>query len=156
MNARGDLAVSVRLQGAGVNSSNNLALYLIGSQGDMHPVARTGDRFEYRPGVVSVITRLPGSLANSPPPSMNDLGQVMFGAEFENGLQGLYVVTIPAPVCYPNCDGSTAAPILNVLDFVCFQTRFAASDPYADCDQSGALNVNDFVCFQVQFAAGCP
>jgi hypothetical protein len=46
--------------------------------------------------------------------------------------------------CYPNCDGSTAAPSLNVADFVCFQNRFAAGHPYANCDRSTAaptLNV---------------
>jgi hypothetical protein len=62
------------------------------------------------------------------------------------------------PACYPNCDGSTAAPILNINDFVCFQQRFAAGDSYANCDSSTAppvLNINDFVCFQQQFAAGC-
>jgi hypothetical protein len=61
--------------------------------------------------------------------------------------------------CYANCDGSTAAPILNVNDFVCFQSRFAAGDPWANCDGSTlppVLNVNDFVCFQSRFAAGCP
>jgi hypothetical protein len=61
--------------------------------------------------------------------------------------------------CYANCDESTAAPILNVNDFVCFQQRFAAGDSYANCDNSTAppiLNVNDFVCFQQSFAAGCP
>jgi agmatine/peptidylarginine deiminase len=58
--------------------------------------------------------------------------------------------------CYANCDDSTGSPLLNVNDFVCFQSRFAAADPYADCDHSSTLNVNDFVCFQSQFAAGCP
>jgi hypothetical protein len=58
--------------------------------------------------------------------------------------------------CYGNCDGSTAPPVLNVGDFVCFQSRFAAADPYADCDHSATLNVADFVCFQQRFAAGCP
>ena len=60
--------------------------------------------------------------------------------------------------CYPNCDGSTAAPVLNVNDFICFQSRFAAGDSYANCDGSTippVLNVNDFVCFQTRFAAGC-
>jgi hypothetical protein len=64
----------------------------------------------------------------------------------------------PAP-CYANCDGSTTEPILNVNDFICFQTKFAAQDPAANCDGSTAepvLNVNDFICFQTQFAAGCP
>ena len=58
--------------------------------------------------------------------------------------------------CTANCDGSTIAPLLNVNDFICFQSRFAAADPYADCDHNAALNVNDFICFQATFAAGCP
>lgn len=65
----------------------------------------------------------------------------------------------PPPACYANCDGSTAAPALNVNDFTCFQNRFAAGDPRANCDQSTTapvLNVNDFVCFLNAFSAGCP
>jgi hypothetical protein len=61
--------------------------------------------------------------------------------------------------CYANCDGSTAPPVLNVNDFICFQGRFAAGDPAANCDGSTAqpvLNVNDFICFQAAYAAGCP
>ncbi len=61
-------------------------------------------------------------------------------------------------VCYPNCDGSTSAPILNVLDFGCFLNKFAAGDTYANCDASTTtpvLNVLDFGCFLNKFAAGC-
>ena len=67
-----------------------------------------------------------------------------------------------APVtaaCYPNCDASTASPILNVADFTCFLTKYAAGDPYANCDASTAaptLNVADFTCFLTKYAAGCP
>jgi hypothetical protein len=64
----------------------------------------------------------------------------------------------PTP-CYPNCDQSTVAPILNVGDFTCFLQRFAAADPYANCDNSTVppvLNVGDFTCFLQRFAAGCP
>jgi hypothetical protein len=60
--------------------------------------------------------------------------------------------------CYPNCDGSTAAPVLNVNDFLCFMSEFAAGDSYANCDSSTPppeLNVNDFLCFTQQFAGGC-
>ena len=68
------------------------------------------------------------------------------------------VAALLTVACYANCDGSTVAPILNVNDFVCFQTRFAAANPYANCDGSTVppvLNVNDFICFQTRFAAGC-
>jgi hypothetical protein len=65
-------------------------------------------------------------------------------------------VTIGA--CYPNCDSSTVAPILNVNDFTCFLNKFSAADPYANCDGSTTppvLNVNDFTCFLNRFVAGC-
>jgi hypothetical protein len=61
--------------------------------------------------------------------------------------------------CYANCDGSTAPPMLNAVDFMCFLNHFAAGDAYANCDASTAppiLNANDFGCFLNRFAAGCP
>jgi acid phosphatase len=64
-----------------------------------------------------------------------------------------------APLCYANCDGSAAAPVLNANDFQCFLNAFANSDSYANCDGSTAdpvLNGNDFQCFLNQFAYGCP
>jgi hypothetical protein len=76
------------------------------------------------------------------------------------GATGPYVLNIGnVNACYANCDGSTAAPVLNVSDFICFQQRFAAGDPWANCDGSTAppvLNVSDYICFQQAFAAGCP
>jgi hypothetical protein len=63
------------------------------------------------------------------------------------------------PSCYANCDGSTVAPALTVLDFACFVNRFTEGDLYANCDGSLAspsLNVLDFNCFLNAFAAGCP
>jgi hypothetical protein len=60
--------------------------------------------------------------------------------------------------CYPNCDGSTIDPILNVGDFACFLNAFANGDSYANCDGSTiapVLNVGDFSCFLNAFAAGC-
>ncbi|MFN0132640.1 MAG: GC-type dockerin domain-anchored protein [Phycisphaerales bacterium] len=60
--------------------------------------------------------------------------------------------------CYANCDGSTAAPTLNIADFICFQNQFAAAHPSANCDASTTpptLNVADFICFLNHFGAGC-
>ncbi len=60
--------------------------------------------------------------------------------------------------CYANCDASTTAPVLNVLDFTCFLNHFAAGDAIANCDASTTppvLNVLDFTCFLNAFAAGC-
>jgi hypothetical protein len=61
--------------------------------------------------------------------------------------------------CYANCDGSTAAPVLNVLDFNCFINRYTAGEAYANCDGSTTapvLNVLDFNCFINRYTEGCP
>ncbi len=34
--------------------------------------------------------------------------------------------TTPPALCYPNCDNSSAPPILNSLDFGCFLSKFAS------------------------------
>ncbi|MEX2219717.1 MAG: hypothetical protein WD749_13270, partial [Phycisphaerales bacterium] len=55
--------------------------------------------------------------------------------------------TVGAPAtCYANCDNSTQPPVLNVADFGCFLTRYAAGESYANCDastQPPVLNVAD-------------
>ena len=75
-----------------------------------------------------------------------------------NGQTGVNFYLFGTPGCYPNCDGSTTAPVLTVNDFTCFLNRFAAGSAYANCDGSTTapvLNVNDFVCFINRFGAGC-
>lgn len=62
------------------------------------------------------------------------------------------------PVCYANCDGSTASPVLTINDFQCFLNRYARGDLSANCDASTiapVLNINDFQCFLNKFAGGC-
>jgi hypothetical protein len=76
-----------------------------------------------------------------------------------NGQSGVNFVLRGRPACDANCDGSTTAPILNIADFLCFQSNFAAGNPAANCDHSTTapiLNIADFLCFQSAFAAGCP
>jgi hypothetical protein len=71
---------------------------------------------------------------------------------------GVLVESTTPPPCYANCDGSTTAPVLNVLDFNCFINRFSAGDSYANCDGSTTepvLNVLDFNCFINRFSEGC-
>jgi len=68
-------------------------------------------------------------------------------------------VTVCAPPCYANCDGSTASPILTANDFGCFLNEFVMGTAYANCDGSTAspvLTANDFQCFINAFVSGCP
>jgi hypothetical protein len=87
----------------------------------------------------------------------SDAGDMIAGGLTMAG--GYWVTLHTAPPCYANCDQSTIAPALNVLDFNCFLNRFASNDPYANCDGSTippVLNVLDFNCFLNSFASGCP
>ncbi|MFN0132516.1 MAG: GC-type dockerin domain-anchored protein [Phycisphaerales bacterium] len=82
-------------------------------------------------------------------------GLVIAGTGVINNLGPSYRVELPCPA---NCDGSTAPPVLNVTDFICFLNKYAAGNSSANCDASTTpptLNIADFVCFQTQFAAGC-
>jgi probable HAF family extracellular repeat protein len=85
-------------------------------------------------------------------------GLVIAGNGLYQGLYRPFVAYLGQAPCYANCDGSTAAPVLNVADFTCFLQRFAAGSPQANCDGSTAppvLNVADFTCFLQRFAGGC-
>lgn len=78
--------------------------------------------------------------------------------------------TLTNPACWANCDGSTTTPILNVLDFTCFQNAWAtaasqnsAGGPmdaptllHADCDHDLTPTLLDFGCFLNAFTIGCP
>ncbi len=73
-------------------------------------------------------------------------------------IRSLSICISATPRCYANCDASTIAPCVNVLDFTCFLNKFASGDPTANCDGSTTtpvLNVIDFSCFLNAFAAGC-
>jgi hypothetical protein len=85
----------------------------------------------------------------------DQVGDANFGLLFSNVMGA----TVASGGCYPNCDASTTAPILNVQDFTCFLQQYAAGASYANCDGSTVapvLNVQDFTCFLQRYAAGCP
>jgi hypothetical protein len=62
--------------------------------------------------------------------------------------------------CYADCDSGSGPEVLDIFDFLCYQNRFAAQDPWAcDCDDSsgpGVCDILDFLCYQNAFSAGCP
>jgi hypothetical protein len=94
-----------------------------------------------------------GTFASLVPPAGAPAGLV-----FEAIYTPTSVVVQVSGSCYPNCDGSTLAPVLNVGDFTCFLQRYAAGSPYANCDASSVppvLNVGDFTCFLQRFGTGC-
>lgn len=60
--------------------------------------------------------------------------------------------------CDPNfcpCDLAPPFGVLNVFDFLSYQTLFGNEDPCADFTGEGNLNVFDFLAFQTCFGNGC-
>jgi hypothetical protein len=104
-----------------------------------------------------------GALASPPNPARYDAAAGRFrGFAWGENMGWINLDDANAYVkgsCYPNCDQSTATPMLNVADFTCFLQKYALGDPYANCDRSEAvpaLNVGDFTCFLQKYALGCP
>lgn len=62
--------------------------------------------------------------------------------------------------CYADCDATTGIGVLDIFDFLCFQSSFVAGTSYAcDCNTTTGLlvcDVFDFLCFQDAFVSGCP
>jgi len=87
-------------------------------------------------------------------------GRMLAGVGTYQGATRAWRATLPGG-CYVNCDLSVDTPFLNVADFTCFLQKFAAQDPYANCDcpvqgcSPPTFNVADFTCFLQKFAAGC-
>jgi hypothetical protein len=63
---------------------------------------------------------------------INNSGQIVAHARVTGSTLRRVLILTPVgnpPACYANCDGSVAAPILNVLDFNCFLNAFTAGCP---------------------------
>ena len=79
-------------------------------------------------------------------------GRIMWGLLTENNR---------CAACYADCDPSTGRGVLDMFDFICFQSAFTMNDPYAcDCDTTTGTNppvcdVFDFICFAQAFIEGC-
>ena len=65
----------------------------------------------------------------------------------------------PGRSCYADFDASTGDGVLDIFDYLVFQSLFLEGDSQAcDCDTTtgaGVCDVFDFLCFQAAFAAGC-
>jgi hypothetical protein len=160
LNARGQIVIPAQVSGG---SPGGVALYAA-QPGGLTRLLYTGGPIS--PGsadTVSAISLIP-AVSNAPSgraSCLDDAGRLAMRLRVSILFGGVHdavaILQLPDP-CYPNCDESTAPPILNIADFTCFLNRFAAQDPRANCDLSTALpqlNISDFSCFLNRFAAGC-
>ncbi len=75
------------------------------------------------------------------------------------GLGNLVDLVYVDALFYANCDPSISGlSILNIFDYLCFQSEFVAGGSYAcDCDTStgpGVCDIFDFLCFQNAYVIG--
>lgn len=97
---------------------------------------------------------------------VDEIGPALFvGGRFglAGGLPGAKIAVYRSSVgccrCAADCDESTGRGVLDVFDYLCFQSRYDARAPYA-CDfdtSTGPLvcDIFDFLAFQNAYAAGC-
>jgi hypothetical protein len=170
LNSAGEVAVIAHLRGTGVGMTNNRALYVRDRAGSLVLIVQTGSTFDPGTGPRTVeeilIESDPVTAGHGGFVDAGSAARLLLKLHFKDPgpnntivrASGLFTAALGGPSCYPNCDGSTVPPILNVGDFTCFLQRFAAGDAYANCDgstQAPVLNVGDFTCFLQRFAAGC-
>ncbi len=78
-------------------------------------------------------------------------GGNVFGGGFQM-IDDMEITVTCSAACYADCEGDGD---LDVFDFLCFQSEWAAQTAYGDCEQDGDWDVFDFLCFQSAYANGC-
>jgi hypothetical protein len=103
MNANGAIAFGATLSGAGVNVSNNRAIFT-NAGGTLQMIARTGDAFDVNPGAgvdlrtISAIGTLYASGGeDGRGRSFSDAGLLTFRLAFSDGSSGVFTAFVPEP-----------------------------------------------------------
>jgi hypothetical protein len=151
LNDRGQVAVGQHLAGAGVDSTNDFAIWATDSTGALQLIAREGDQLEVAPGEFRTISGLNrtdhDANSNGWPSAFNNLGQLAFWASFTDGSQGVFVSNAVAHIPGDFTDDG----IVDSGDLAQWQGDFgqnADSDADIDNDSDGA----DFLAWQRGFS----
>jgi hypothetical protein len=95
LNDRGQVAIGLKLAGAGVDVSNDFGIWATDSTGALRLIAREGDQLEVAPGDFRTISELNRTYhtanSNGWPSAFNNFGQFAFWASFTDGSQGVFV-----------------------------------------------------------------
>jgi hypothetical protein len=159
MNEHGDLASTWSIEGS-ASQSIILNGQVVAQTGDAVSGAGTSATLSQLGGIGSLVLgpRSPTGTVTLYIAGRIDIDGTPSTADDRDAFLALTVTAGPPSVCYPNCDGSTTPPVLNVMDFACFMNRYSAQDPYANCDGSTTppvINVQDFTCFMNAYTIGC-
>ena len=101
MNPKGDILFRAGLLGEGVDSSNNLALFVWLRGLGLQPVLRTGQEIEVRPGDFRVLADFRFSTGSAGQDGFatvfNNSGLIAYTAMFTDGSSGGFYSTVPTP-----------------------------------------------------------
>jgi hypothetical protein len=98
LNAAGQTAFLALFSINGITESNYRGIWATDTSGSLHVIARTGDVLEVEPGDFRTIHQVDFDGRGS---GFNDLGQVVFRAEFTDGSSGVFVSNVVA-ISEPN------------------------------------------------------
>jgi hypothetical protein len=126
------------------SGANTGSLWATDLDGNLVMIARTGQDLEVGPGDVRTISSLLMIAKHGDddgrPRSMNDLGQVVFSANFTNGTSGIFLSNAVAhlPGDY-NGDGT-----VDSADYVTWRTAVATQNLVADGNRDGVVGEGDY------------
>lgn len=100
INARGQVVFGAGLRGAGVDASNDYALFAVDAAGALHLVVRSGDSIEVGPGdsrTLMVAGTHLGLDERAGLRSLNDSGELAVTLLFTDSSSGVFVAIVPEP-----------------------------------------------------------
>ena len=158
VSASGVVVFNAYLSGSGVNDNNIFGLWALGTDGDVHFVARTGTPIDVNSSPLITDLRTPSTIDtvfgasnfggwNS---SLNDDGQIAFRAELTDGGFAIFI----AELNY--CDGDfNNDGFVDFTDLDNYVSAFDSGGTGADFNGDGFVDFTDFDSFVAAFEAPC-
>lgn len=100
-NSAGQIIIRSTLTGIGVDTSNNLGIWMSDPALGLVMLARKGTPFEVAPGIMKtpndffIYTQTGGQ--DGRPTGLMDVDQFAFRAQFDDGTSGVFIATVPEP-----------------------------------------------------------
>ncbi len=155
----GRISMQVGLAGAGVNASNDEAIFAQNADGALVLVARAGDAFDVDPSaavdnrtIAALSVQLDSGGGDGRSRGMNDANQLVFRAAFTDGTEAIILATLSGTPCLADVNGDGSA---TPADLNAWIIAFNNNAPGCDQNGDGLCNPADFNAWIINFNAGC-
>jgi hypothetical protein len=159
LNDLGQVAFLGQLTGDGVGAANDTGLFVYDPFKGTQLIAREGDTVTVRPGVTKTIAglelRFGASSGDGRATSLNDNGQVAFGANFADGI---YEAVLVADVGGIMPGDANRDGVVDKIDFKILFDHFNQPGAFADGDFTGdgLVNFADYQLLEMNFGKASP